>query len=53
MEELIGAVQTALTLLEWRSIVDILVVGLLTLSLLLIALAAVWVIAYALRGSRG
>jgi hypothetical protein len=32
---------------------DILVVGLLTLSLLMIAVAAVWVIAYALRGSRG
>ncbi len=34
MEDLIGAVQTALTLLEWRSIVDILVVGLIVYWLL-------------------
>src|SRR3954463_9319584 len=34
MDALIGAVQTALTLLEWRSIVDILVVGLIVYWLL-------------------
>ena len=34
MEALIGAVTTALSLLEWRSIVDILVVGLIVYWLL-------------------